>query len=70
MQDIWTKEDEQLAFSQGWGLFEMDNGFYHIQKLDDSKVFENDLDAFDYVEVKTPKCETAQKAYALDGTKF
>lgn len=69
--DVWTKQDEEKAFSEGYGLFELDSGVYHIQKLDESKVFESDLDAFDHVERLADRgCLTAQKAYALDGQPY
>lgn len=48
---VFTTEQENQMFSEGWGVFEVDTAGddLQIQKLDESDVFESDQQAWAFV---------------------
>lgn len=41
--------NQEIAHSEGWGVFAKDHGDVHIEKLDSSDAFESDYDAWAHV---------------------
>jgi hypothetical protein len=43
---MWTKQDQEKALEQGWGIFNPDSrGILEIQKYDEADVFASDQEA-------------------------
>jgi hypothetical protein len=48
--EIWTNRHRRRANEEGWDLFDnRDEDVLEIQKVDDSDVFQSDVDAIDFV---------------------
>lgn len=46
----WTEADQQQAFDEGWGVFDIDStGYLEIQRLDEAEIFSSDEEARSYV---------------------
>lgn len=69
MSDDWTVVQVRIAHAEGWCLSERSDGFYEIQKRDETDHFANDQKALDYVRMRARNGGLVhQRALRLDGT--
>jgi predicted RNA-binding Zn-ribbon protein involved in translation (DUF1610 family) len=61
--------DEEIAHSEGWGLFEASNGEEQIQRDDEADVFSNDDEARAYVRRRAQSGSAAHKRALATHTK-
>lgn len=70
MADTFTVTAHRIAQSEGWCLSERDDGFYELQRLDDSAIFDTDKAAVAYVTTRARQGSAVhQRALRLDGQK-
>lgn len=68
---MFSKEFHDQAESEGWWMSQRDDGYWEIQKYDESNVFETDDMARGYVVARARTGSVMhQLALQLDGTKI
>ena len=63
----WSEEDEKLALSEGWGMFDIGCGLLQLQRDDDVGVLESDFAAWELLRTPSPM-HTRALSFLLDNS--